>query len=203
MGNLKFDDIDEWTPSSISIVDEPSHPLCHFEVYENDEEYVKKSIQLEEGENMVEPQKEETQMMTVSEGFFERMLNRVVGKSEEVPEKPPVKEGEPKADSSLEERIAKLEARIEKLEKAEEPEKPEEEKETVPGAVTKSEGEASEGETSEATATETTESKEEIVNEDEVVIKSKSLDPDTIATSTESDKSLVERAGRKSNGMSW
>lgn len=46
MARLKFKDINEWTPSSISIVDEPSHPLCHFEVYEDDDEYVKKSIDI-------------------------------------------------------------------------------------------------------------------------------------------------------------
>lgn len=202
MGNLKFDDIDEWTPSSISIVDEPSHPLCHFEVYENDEEYVKKSIEIEEGEIMVEePKITEEPMVQAPVSFFEKLLGRTVGKAvEEVPEKPPEKPEE-KAGSNLEERIAKLEEKVAKLEKANESEeKPpakEEAEETTPGAVTKSEGEASEGETSEAATT------EEIVNEDEVVIKSKSLDPDTITTSAESDKTLVERAGRNTNGMSW
>lgn len=54
MARLKFKDIGEWTPSSISIVDEPSHPLCHFEVYEDDDEYVKKSIDITGSEIMVE-----------------------------------------------------------------------------------------------------------------------------------------------------
>ena len=197
MSRLKFEDIDEWTPSSISIVDVPAHPLCKFEVYDDDTEFVKKSIEIQnEGEIMVEPQnKEETQMMTVSEGFFERMLNRVVGKSEEAPEKPPIKE-EPKKEtdiSALVARIEKLEAEVAELKKEEKP-KEEEKPEAPAEAVAKSE---SEGETSEATGETTEES------EPKVVMKSKSLDPDTITTSAESDKSLVERAGRKTNGMSW
>ena len=39
---LKFKDIDKWKPTSISIVDKPSHPLAVFEVYEDDEEFIKK-----------------------------------------------------------------------------------------------------------------------------------------------------------------
>ena len=197
MGNLKFDDIDEWTPSSISIVDEPSHPLCHFEVYENDDEYVKKSIQIE-GEIMSEKTNVETEAMVQAPvSFFEKLLGRTVAKAEEIPEKPPAKPEEPV--SNLEERIAKLEERIEKLESEfKEEEKPQEE-ETAPGAVTKSE---SEGETAEAETVSAEESsEEEIVDTDEVVTKS--IDPDTISTSTESDKSLIERAGRNTNGMTW
>lgn len=197
---LMFDDIDEWTPSSISIVDEPSHPLCHFEVYEDDEDYVKKSIELNEyGEMMVDQNQQtiEEPKVEVSESFLERILNRAVGKSVEEPPK----EEEVKT-SDLEARIAALEAKVEKLENAEEPK---EEKETVPGAVTKSEGEAAEGETSEEGETEeetTPEDEEEIVDEEEVVVKSKSIDPDTVSTSVP-EKSLVERAGRNTNGMTW
>jgi len=208
MGKLKFDDIDDWTPSSISIVDEPSHPLCHFEVYNDDEEYIKKSIEIENGEMMVEekPQTIEEPKVEVSESFLERILGRAVGKSvEEVPPKP---EEKPEEKPDLEAKVKELEARIAKLEEAAKPK--EEEKETAPGAVTKSEGEAAaEGETSEASETEATEtadettSEEEIVDEEEVVVKSKSIDPDTIITAGESDKSLVERAGRNTNGMSW
>lgn len=38
---LKFKDIKDWKPSTISIVDQPSHPMAVFEVYEDDEEFVK------------------------------------------------------------------------------------------------------------------------------------------------------------------
>lgn len=194
MSRLKFEDIDEWTPSSISIVDVPAHPLCKFEVYDDDNEFVTKSIEIQnEGEIMVEPQNQEEPMMTVSEGFFERMLNRVVGKSEEKEE--PTKE-EPAKETDVDiqalvARVEKLEAEVADLKKEEETKEPEEENEAPAEAVAKSE---SEGETSEAT-NETTE-------EPEVVMKSRSLDPDTITTET-TDKSLVERAGRNSNGMTW
>jgi hypothetical protein len=199
---LKFDDIDEWTPSSISIVDEPSHPCCHFEVYLDDEEYVKKSIEINEGESMVnENQPTEEPMVQAPVSFFERLLGRTVAKAEEVPEEPPKP---PEEKSDLEARIEKLEARIAKLESAA---KSEEESETAPGAVTKSEGEAegeAEGETSEeATEEETaTTEEDETVDEEEVVVKSKSIDPDLVST-TSTDKSLVERAGRNTNGMTW
>ena len=43
---LKFKDIKDWKPSTISIVDQPSHPMAVFEVYENDEEFVDKTIRL-------------------------------------------------------------------------------------------------------------------------------------------------------------
>lgn len=203
MGNLKFDDIDEWTPSSISIVDEPSHPLCHFEVYEDDEDYVKKSIEVKEGEIMVEqnPQNEEP-MVQAPVSFFEKLLGRTVGKAveDEIPPKPPEKEE--KVDSNIEARLAKLEEKVAQLEKEAKPKEDEEEKETAPGAVTKSEGEA-EGETSEAETEEaTTTEDEEIIDEEEVVVKSRSIDPDTLSTES-TDKSLAERAGRNVNGMTW
>ena len=194
MSRLKFGDINEWTPSSISIVDEPAHPLCKFEVYEDDEEYVKKSIEIQEGEMMVEenPQSHEEPMVQAPVSFFERLLGRTVGKAiDEIPEKPPEKEE--KVDSALEERIAKLESRVAELEK--DKKKPDdEEDDPAPGAVTKSEGEAGEGE--EATP------EDKVIDEEEVVAKSKSLDPDTI-TIDSTDKSLMERTGRKSNGMTW
>lgn len=199
MGKLRFEDINEWTPSSISIVDEPSHPCCHFEVYHDDEEYVKKSIEINEGEMMVEnPQNQEQEpMVHAPVSFFEKLLQRTVGKSvDEVP-KPPVKEEKP--DSNLEARIAALEEKVAKLEKAEEKPKDEKEKEPAPGAVAKSEGESSEAEAT----TKTEEAEEKIIDENEVVAKSKSIDPDTVAPSATSEKSLVERAGRNANGMSW
>ena len=207
MGNLKFKDIDEWTPSSISIVDEPSHPCCHFEVYHDDEEYVKKSIEVNEGEMMVEnPQNQEQEpMVHAPVSFFEKLLGRTVGKAveDEVP-KPPVKE---EANSNLESRVAALEKKVANLEKEEEKPKEEEEKEPAPGAVTKSEGESSEAEatteTSEEGEQETEEKEDEVLDDKEVVAKSKSIDPDTVTPSATSEKSLVERAGRNINGMSW
>lgn len=42
MSRLHFRDIQDWTPASISIVDKPYHSLAVFEVYENDDEFIKK-----------------------------------------------------------------------------------------------------------------------------------------------------------------
>ena len=195
MARLKFEDIDEWTPSSISIVDVPSHPLCKFEVYEDDEEYIKKSIEIDDGDIMVEPQQNE-EMVSGPASFFRELLGRNVGKADEVPPAEPVKEENKKPDD-LEARIAKLEERISKLENEQKEEKPEE---PAPGAVAKSDGEAgeSEGETPSEEVPE--EQNEEIIDEAEVV--SKSIDPDLVETGT-SEKSLVERAGRNTNGMTW
>lgn len=47
---LEFKDIGDWSPASISIVDKPAHPLAVFEVYENDEEFIKKFKQYSENE---------------------------------------------------------------------------------------------------------------------------------------------------------
>lgn len=41
MGRLHFRDINDWTPASISIIDKPYHPLATFELYENDDEFIK------------------------------------------------------------------------------------------------------------------------------------------------------------------
>lgn len=193
MTRLKFEDIDEWTPSSISIVDVPAHPLCRFEVYEDDEEYVKKSIEINEGEFMEEqnPQIEEP-MVQAPVSFFEKLLGRTVAKAVEEPEPPKEEEEKPEDDiiAKLEARIEKLEAKVAELEKEPEVEKSEDESEEVaPGAVEKSEGEG------EAETTET-------IDEKKVVAKSKSIDPDDISHST-TEETLLERAGRKSNGMTW
>lgn len=193
---LLFDDIDEWTPSSISIVDEPFHPCCHFEVYEDDEEYVKKSIQID-GEIMSDTQNTEPKV-EVSEGFLERLLGRSIMKSDDEVEK----EDEAPSYEELAAKIDALEARIAKLEEANAKEAEEKPAEPVKDAVQKSEGETGEAsETSEAEeTTEETEEEDEVVDAEEVVTKS--IDPDLVITDS-TEKTLNERTGRKSNGMTW
>lgn len=44
---LTFKDIGDWSPASISIVDQPSHPLAIFEVYEDDDEFIRKYKHIE------------------------------------------------------------------------------------------------------------------------------------------------------------
>ena len=193
MGRLNFRDIgDDWTPSAISIVDRPDHPLAVFEVYEDDDEFVKKSLNLEV-DNMVE--ENNTKMVSGPVSFFEKLIGRTVVKSEEPPAtaEPPKKQPEKnnESDEKILEAIQKLDAKIEKidervakLEGEEGGEKPPEEPPATPdGVVTKTEGG-----TSDPT--------------NNVVTKSREVDPDEV-TVTKSEKSIYERVGRDSNGMTW
>lgn len=203
MGKLNFNDIGDWTPSSISIVDSPDHPLAVFEVYEDDDEFVKKSINIDDNMSNEENMKDET--ISISQSFFEKLLGRTVMKSAETtepPAKPPVKSGESEDKFNAEKIIAKLDAmdkkidsideRLTKVETDEEVgEKPDGEEDPVPGAVTKNE---TNGENDSGT--------NEIVDDSQVVTKSREVDPDKI-TVTKSEKTFYERIGRKSNGMTW
>ena len=191
---LKFDDIDDWTPSSISIVDEPFHPLCKFEVYEDDEEYVKKSIEINEGETMVDQTTkiDETEMVSGPASFFEKLLGRNVAKSEELPpQEPPKKEEEEVTNADIMKAIKSIDERVTKLE--------EEKKATEPvkDAVQKSEGETEGEETTE----ETTPTEEQTVDEEEVITKS--IDPDLVNPTSQSEQSFCKRMGRDDNGMTW
>lgn len=188
MSRLNFKDIgDDWTPSAISIVDSPDHPLAVFEVYEDDEEFVKKSLNLE-GENMVE-EKHEEQIVSGPVSFFEKLLGKtssVVVKSEEQPVEPPVKQPEKnnnenevlEAIQKIDAKIDKIDERVTKLEKGEEQKEPKEGPEEDPEEDPKKN--PTEG----------------------VVTKSSEVDPDKV-TVTKSEKTLYERMGRNANGMTW
>lgn len=192
MARLKFEDIDEWTPSSISIVDVPAHPLCQFEIYDDDEEFVKKSIDIN-GEIMVEQNPQEEQMVSGPVSFFKDLLNRNVGKADEKPPVEPPKENPVDDISELKARIEKLEKEVDELKKTDESkeEKQKEDDENLAsGAVAKSD---------DAPEDKSEEKPVENIVENAV---SKSLDPDMISSET-SEKSLLERAGRNSNGMTW
>jgi len=192
---LLFDDIDEWTPSSISIVDEPFHPLCHFEVYEDDDEYVKKSIEItNEGENMAEETPTQEPKVEVSESFLERILGRSITKSDEAPKKD---EEEEVSNKDIMDKLQSFDERISALEE----DKKKESAEPVQGAVEKSEGETAEPSEEETLEDESTEEETETVDDEEVVTKS--IDPDIATQNVESEKSFCERMGRKDNGMSW
>lgn len=206
---LKFKDIDKWKPTSISIVDKPSHPLAVFEVYEDDEEFIKKysPVEVDKLSNTKEVNDE---TVTVSSSFFEKLLGRLVSKAEEPPSKPPVKEeGEEEGkDDKLDEIIKRLDAFDERLKKLENPEE-------APGAVAKSEGAAGdggegqgEGEGGEAqTTTEGQEGKGEeeekpIVDDKTMVKKSKEVDPD-LNKGSSATESFMKRIGRSEDGMKW
>lgn len=203
---LKFKDIKDWKPSTISIVDQPSHPMAVFEVYEDDEEFVKKYITPEEVEVMTKEDNGKNNVQ-VSEGILEKLINGLVAKSEpQEPTEPPAQNNnEPVEDENkileaigkIDKRLDTMDARITKLEGREKPPEPPKE-DPVPGAVKKSEPPKDDdgGEVK----VDTTITAEGAVNPDATV--SKSIDPD-LAKGNASEKSFLERMGRNSNGMTW
>ena len=206
MGKLNFRDIgDDWTPSAISIVDSPDHPLAVFEVYEDDEEFVMKSLNLE-----VDTMRDNTeQMVSGPVSFFEKIFgknnNEVVVKSEGIttPLEPPAKPSQKGNDNEvleaikkLDEKIDKMDERVSKLEESEGNTDCDEGETTgeepAEGVVTKSQEDStpSQGESNNNDPTQT------------VVTKSREVDPDGI-TVTKSEKTRYERMGRNSKGMTW
>lgn len=209
--SLQFKDIQDWKPSTISIVDIPSHPLAVFEVYDDDEEFVKKFV---EDDNMVNKNTEATDVernVSMSESFFEKLFGGVIAKAapeppvkNEPPAQPPVK-GQGEEDdiktilTRMETKIDGIDERVTKLEGEKPPEKPPEqppkEGDPVPGAVKKSTEEPP------TTGDNNVVTEEGTVNDNAVV--SKSIDPDLAAKNTTSEKSFMERIGRSNDGMKW
>ena len=188
---LKFKDIKDWKPSTISIVDQPSHPMAVFEVYENDEEFVKKYITPEDKVEVMTKEDNGKNNVQVSEGILEKLINGLVAKSEpQEPTEPPAQNNEPVEDENkileaigkIDKRLDTMDARITKLEGGEKP--PEPPKDDDGGEV----------------KVDTTITAEGAVNPDATV--SKSIDPD-LAKGNASEKSFLERMGRNSNGMTW
>lgn len=203
---LKFKDIKDWKPSTISIVDQPSHPMAVFEVYENDEEFVKKYITSGEVEVMTKEDNGKNNVQ-VSEGILEKLINGLVAKFEpQEPTEPPAQnnnepvENENKileAIGKIDKRLDTMDARITKLERGEKPPEPPKD-DPVPRAVKKSEP-PKDNDRREVNAN-TTITAEGAVNPDATV--SKGIDPD-LAKGNASEKSFLERMGRNSNGMTW
>lgn len=77
---LKFKDVTDWKPTSISIVDKPSHPMAVFEVYEDDDEFIKKYSPNNEVDNMTKENADET--VTMSSSFFEKLFGGLISKAE-------------------------------------------------------------------------------------------------------------------------
>lgn len=203
---LKFKDIKDWKPSTISIVDQPSHPMAVFEVYEDDEEFVKKYITPEDKVEVMTKEDNGKNNVRVSEGILEKLINGLVAKSEpQEPTEPPAQNNEPVEDENkileaigkIDKRLDTMDARITKLEGGEKPPEPPKE-DPVQGAVKKSEP-PKDDDGGEVKA-DTTITAEGAVNPDATV--SKSIDPD-LAKGKASEKSFLERMGRNSNGMTW
>lgn len=218
---LQFRDINDWTPASISIVDKPSHPLAVFEVYENDDEFIKKYInnpmedEIMTGNNNPTPSNNNDGSVVVSGGFFERLLDKLVAKSE------PVNNNETNEEDSLNKEI------LEKLNNIEENQKKTDERldaleNPVPADSEPSnntnDDEGNDGDEGDNGSDESNTTVELPLNsdgtlnlEDAAVAKylpknytptSQGVDPD-LQRGTPSDKSFNERTGRDSNGMSW
>lgn len=183
--SLNYRDVKDWKPAGISIVDSPAHPLAVFEVYNDDESYIKKYIEVQ---NMPE---ENNNKVEVSEGFLERFLNGFITKSEETPteptSQPPKKEENEDVKEVLKqinEKINKMDERITKLEETDDESKKEEEPPTSE-PIEKNETEGSNEETSKNT-------------EEEIITKS--IDPDLVKSEPPKE-SFLARLGRDENGM--
>lgn len=205
---LKFKDIGkDWKPTSISIVDKPGHPLAVFEVYEDDEEFIKKYSPISEVDKLTKQEKVD-ETVTMSSSFFEKLFGGLVSKADEPPAEPPVKD-EGKEDK-LDEIIKRLDSFDERIKKLENPE-------AAPGAVQKSEGASGDGgegqgqgEGAEATPNpEGEEGKEDegeekpIVDDKTMVKKSKEVDPDLNKGTSAPTESFMKRIGRTEDGMKW
>ena len=74
---LRFKDINDWKPSSISIVDKPGHPMAVFEVYEDDDGFIKKYAPIEVGnfnnEEKTENGNEWAMVFNLDKGKFEKL----------------------------------------------------------------------------------------------------------------------------------
>lgn len=220
---LTFRDIDKWKPASISIVDYPSHPMAVFEVYEDDEEFIRKFIDGDESmtnNNNVNGDGK----VSISEKFFEKLLGGGVSKAEPVepPVREPVRKPEPKKeeDDDLEKRVSALE---EKLDQVIELLKKEPEAKKAPEPP-EGEGVRKYVEVEGVKFYPETENREEEGLEilDDGVRKyvevegiryyqkqdnpinggvSKSLDIDNLASSNHSESTLLERIGRTNSGL--
>lgn len=229
--SLEFKDIGEWTPSAISIVDVPYHPLAYFEVYENDEEFVKK-FKENKVKTMSNNQNSQEGNVTMSEGFFEGLLNRVVGKSNPEPQANPApapQQSNGESEVTNAEILAEIQKQNERITALENGQNQNQNQGPSQGGEDPTQNNDSEqneenneqnnnGENNPQNGTDPTPQTVELplnpdgtLNlEDGAVAKylprgtgnSQSIDVD-LNRGTPSDKSLNERSGRNANGMSW
>ena len=226
---LEFKDIGEWTPSTISIVDVPYHPLAYFEVYENDEEFVKKFKETKVNNMSNNPNGEKT--VTVSEGFIEGLINKAVAKMKSEPPVEPNPAPAPQQNNGESEvtnaqilaAIQQYDERITALENGQNQNQNQSQGVEDPTQNNGSEqneenNEQNNNETNPQNGTDPTPQTVELplnpdgtLNMDDGVVakylprgtsQSQALDVD-LTRGTPSDKSLNVRTGRDANGMSW
>ena len=206
--SLEFKDIGDWTPSTVS--DVPYHPLAYFEVYENDDEFVKKFNDLEVEEMSNQGTEKNVSM---SESFFEKLLGGLVAKRD--PEPQPQNNEEEVTNAQILEAIKKQDERLTAVENQLKPEpNPNPTHGDDPEPTEGAQGDESDPEPTEGEAPQTIElplnSDGTLDMDNQVVAKyiprgtgnSQSVDGDLVM-GTSTGKSLNERTGRNENGMNW
>lgn len=210
---LEFKDIKDWSPASISIVDKPAHPLAIFEVYENDDEFIKKFKQY--SKNEVNNMSENNNEVKMPSSVFERIFGSVIMKSDNADEKPKDEIENIKAElakaqeeiTTLQETIKMLQEKLDEKEDNDEGSKKDDEKnieEIVDNAVKKyfEEKEDHSENEQEDNSQDDEGSEEDILDDEKFIKKSKSIDPDNLKHS-KSEKTFMERIGRTNDGMRW
>lgn len=210
---LTFKDIGDWSPASISIVDQPSHPLAIFEVYEDDDEFIRKYKHIE-----VNNMSENNDEVKMPSSVFERVFGPVIMKSKEEPDEEleSVKEELAQAKEeivTLQETIKTLEEQLKEKESEDKPsgdegKEPVNIEEVVDKAIKKymeaqeeDEEDEDDSESDEENNGDNDE-EEDIVDDEKFIKKSKSLDLDNLKRS-KSEKTFMERIGRSNDGMKW
>lgn len=209
MSRLHFRDIQDWTPASVSIVDKPYHPLAVFEVYEDDDEFIKKyTKEVDIMTNNNTPASGDN--VVVNGSFMERLIDKLVAKNNPAPNEDSLSKEILEKLDAIEKNQAKTDERLDALEN-QEPADPE------PPAEPEGNDGNNDGEPAEPPAEPEGQTVELPLNSDgtldmenEVVAKylpsgngnSQSVDPDLTIT-PKNDKSFNERSGRNSNGMTW
>lgn len=220
---LEFKDIGEWTPSTISLVDVPYHPLAYFEVYENDEEFVKKFKEMKVKPMSNNPNNGE-KTVTVTEGFIEGLINKAVAKMKPEPQAEPTPApqndtGESEVTNA--EILAEIQKQNERITALENNQNQDQGQGGDDPTDPEQNGENNENNSNENDPQNETDPTPQTVElplnpdgtlnmDDGVVAKylprgtgnSQSIDVD-LNRGTPSDKSLNERTGRNANGMNW
>lgn len=224
--SLEFKDIGEWTPSTISIVDVPYHPLAYFEVYENDEEFVKKFKETKVN-NMSNTPTNGEKTVTVSEGFIEGLINKAVAKMKPEPSAEPTNNPQNNGESEVTNaeilaEIQKQNERITALENGQNQNQAQggddPTQNTDPEQNEENNEQNNSGDNPGQNGTDPTPQTVELplnpdgtLNMDDGVVakylprgtgQSQALDVD-LTRGTPSDKSLNERTGRSENGTTW
>lgn len=209
MSRLHFRDIQDWTPASISIVDKPYHSLAVFEVYENDDEFIKKYVDVEVdkmAQNSTPAPAGDN--VTVSGSFMERLLDKIVAKNEPAPgETKDVSEKILEKLEKIEENQTKTDERLTALEN---PEPVDQDPTPNPEGDDEGNDDGNNDDGDEPTVELPLNSDGTLDMENAVVAKylptpggsSQGVDPD-LHRGNKPDKSFNARSGRDSNGMTW